>query len=167
MVGTSALGQGAGRRYETFNILVECALQPPKHGRRIQVEAVLDDGCTHSCIGADTLDIFEWDWVPALQPAVTAHAETANGTVETLGSLCLYVQLHPELTAMKNLIVQVFPGNCPLLLGGDVLSAHTAVHRHRKDGGSEYTLTSPMATTRLYFAAWRDQPCTLLIHRLG
>ena len=143
MVGTSALGQGAGRRYETFNILVECALQPPKHGRRIQVEAVLDDGCTHSCIGADSLDIFEWDWVPALQPAVTVHAETANGTVETLGSLCLYVQLHPELTAMKNLIVQVFPGNCPLLLGGDVLSAHTAVHRHRKDGGSEYTLTSP------------------------
>ena len=27
------MGQGAGRRYETFNILVECALQPPKHGR--------------------------------------------------------------------------------------------------------------------------------------
>ena len=144
MVGTSALhGQGAGRRYETFNIIVECALQPPERGRKIKVEAILDDGCTHSCIGASSLDVFEWDWVPVLQPAVTAKSETANGTVEPLGSLTLYIKLHPELDALENLMVQVLPGNCPLLLGGDVLSAHSAVHRHKRDGKSEYTLTSP------------------------
>ena len=144
MVGTSALhGQGAGRRYETFNIIVECALQPPERGRKIKVEAILDDGCTHSCTGASCLDVFEWDWVPVLQPAVTAKSETANGTVEPLGCITLYIKLHPELDALENLMVQVLPGNCPLLLGGDVLSAHAAVHRHKKDGKSEYTLTSP------------------------
>ena len=143
MVGTSALlGQGAGSRYNTFNLTVECSLRPPKYGQTIHVEAVLDDGCTHSCIGADSLDIFEWDWIPLLMPATIREADTANGPVGTLGAIPLTVRLHPELEQMNDLIIQVFPGNCPLLLGGDVLSAHRAVHRHCRSGASEYSLTS-------------------------
>jgi len=142
MVGNSALGQGAERRYSTFNILVGAAPRPPERGGQINVEAVLDDGCTHSCIGADSLDVFEWDWVPILMPPTIRGASTANGTVDTIGSLPLTVQLHPELEPMEDLIVQVFPGDCPLLLGGDVLSAYAAVHRHKRNGESEYTFTS-------------------------
>ena len=142
MVGTSALGQGAGRRYETFNLIVEAALRPASYGHKIRIEAILDDGCTHSCIGAESLNIFGWDWIPILMPASIREAETANGAVGALGALPLTVQLHPELEQMDNLVVQVFPGNCPLLLGGDVLSAHMAIHKHRRDGASEYSLTS-------------------------
>ena len=144
MVGASALvGQGAGSRYNTFNLMVECALRPITHGQTIHVEAVLDDGCTHSCIGADSLNVFGWDWVPILMPATIRAADTANGPVGTLGALPLSVRLHPELEPMNDLIVQVFPGKCPLLLGGDVLSAQTAIHRHCRDDASEYSLTSP------------------------
>jgi len=106
MVGASALvGQGAGSRYNTFNLMVECALQSITHGQTIHVEAVLDDGCTHSCIGADSLNVFGWDWVPILMPATIRAADTANGPVGTLGALPLSVRLHPELEPMNDLIV--------------------------------------------------------------
>ena len=158
MVGNSALGRGAERQYSTFNIIVGAALRPPEKGGQIQVEAVLDDGCTHSCIGADSLDVFEWNWVEILMPSTIQGASTANGTVNAIGSLPLTVQLHPELEPMEDLVVQVFPGNCPLLLGGDVLSAHAAIHKHRRDGESEYTLTSLQKDHRVNVC--RVTPCT-------
>ena len=143
MVGTSAIGQGAGRQYDIFNILVEAALLSPEKGEQTPIVAVLDDGCTNTCIGAQSLDALDWDWRPILQPPLVRGAATASGTIDPLGSLPLTIQLHPEMDPMEELLVQVFPGDCPLLLGGDVLSAHLAVHRHQHNGESEYTLTSP------------------------